>query len=612
MTDAPSAPGPTDEPGLPLPALDLGVPAPAAQATPYRVLARKYRPSTFAELIGQEPMVRTLSNAIAAGRLAQGFMLTGVRGVGKTTTARIIARGLNCIGPDGTGGPTVEPCGVCVHCVAIAESRHVDVLEQDAASHTGVGDMRELIDGVRYAPNSARFKVHIIDEVHMLSTAAFNALLKTLEEPPPHVKFIMATTEIRKVPVTVLSRCQRFDLRRIETGRLMQHLGRICAAEGVQATSGALALIARAAEGSVRDSLSLLDQAIAHAGGTVAEEPVREMLGLADRDRIFDLFQHVMAGRMAEALAELRSQYDAGAEPLVVLEDLLETTHWLSRLKAVPDAGEDATTTELERSRGEALAAQLDLATLSRVWQMLLKGLNEARNAPSALSAAEMVLIRLCHAADLPNPADLIRELTGGPGGAPYRPPPAGGGGGSGGGARASNVVALRPRDVVAEPQALPDPEDFAAVVRLVGDRKEAVLFSHLTSKVRPLAFAPGRLELNLGTAPQNLTRDLAAKLKEWTGKPWTVIAGDGQGGATLSEQQRAADAALRLRTQEDPLVRAVLSAFPGAQLGPIRDRLVSESVVVPEESIASERPMADDDLVFPDFLDPDSLEGED
>ncbi|TAN72478.1 MAG: DNA polymerase III subunit gamma/tau, partial [Magnetospirillum sp.] len=371
-------------------------PAPA----PYRVLARKYRPTDFAGLIGQEALVRTLSNAIQSGRLAHAFVLTGVRGVGKTTTARIIARALNCVGVDGKGGATIDPCGVCEHCRAIAEDRHVDVLEMDAASRTGVDGIRELIESVRYRPTSARFKIYIVDEVHMLSTAAFNALLKTLEEPPEHVKFVFATTEIRKIPVTVLSRCQRFDLRRVEMDVLARHFAAIAGKENAEIEPAALKLIARAADGSVRDGLSLLDQAISHGAGLVSEAQVRDMLGLADRARVFDLLDAVMKGDVAGALDQIADQYAAGADPAVVLQDMLELVHWLTRLKVTPDAADAVTVSETERVRGRQMSEGLALAALTRAWQMLLKGLAETRSAPNPLQAAEMAVVRLAYAAE--------------------------------------------------------------------------------------------------------------------------------------------------------------------------------------------------------------------
>src|SRR4051812_25043645 len=465
----------------------------AAASAPYRVLARKYRPSDFAGLIGQEALVRTLTNAIAQGRLAHAFMLTGVRGVGKTTTARILARAFNCIGLDGKGGPTASPCGQCEHCTAIAEDRHVDVIEMDAASRTGVNDIRELIEGVRYRPVSARFKIYIIDEVHMLSSSAFNALLKTLEEPPEHVKFIFATTEIRKVPVTVLSRCQRFDLRRIEADKLAQHLGAIAASEGARLVPNALALIARAADGSARDGLSLLDQAITLVdpgkGETeVTEEQVRAMLGIADRTQLFELYDAVMAGRAGEALGQLRRMYEAGADPIVVLQDLLDLTHWLTRCKLTPEVLQQPAVPEAERKRGGALAKELSLPVLARAWQMLLKGLGEAQYAPQPLAAVEMALIRLMHVADLPTPGDLVRRLSGqgntaAGAGAPAGSPGSRGGNGNGPSSSApSNLSgpvtsAISTQQVARDPAAaqapiqaaLPQPrlESFDAVVDL-------------------------------------------------------------------------------------------------------------------------------------------------
>ena len=377
----------------------------------YRVLARKYRPSTFAELIGQEAMVRTLENAIATGRIAHAFILTGVRGVGKTTTARIIARALNCIGPDGKGGPTASPCGVCDPCRTIVEDRNVDVMEMDAASRTGVDEIRELTDGVRYKPVAARFKIYIIDEVHMLSKQAFNALLKTLEEPPPDVKFIFATTEVHKVPVTVLSRCQRFSLRRVPLDMLAAHYTRICDAEKVEAEPGAIALIARAADGSVRDGLSILDQAMALSANRVSDAAVRDMLGIADRGLVFDLLEAALKGDAPGALAQMRALYEGGADPVIVLEDLLELTNFLTRMKLAPNAGEGDPSMEGERARAAPLAAKLGIPALTRAWQLLLKGLGEAQAAPSPLEAAEMVLVRLAYVADLPAPSELIRAL---------------------------------------------------------------------------------------------------------------------------------------------------------------------------------------------------------
>ena len=428
-------------------------------ATPYRVLARKYRPQTFAELIGQEAMVRTLANAIASGRVAHAFILTGVRGVGKTTTARIIARALNCIGADGAGGPTVSPCGTCEHCRGIAEDRHVDVIEMDAASRTGVDDIRELTDGMRYRPVSARFKVYIIDEVHMLSKNAFNALLKTLEEPPPDVKFVFATTEIQKVPVTVLSRCQRFSLRRVPIDQLVAHYQSVAVSEGVEIAPGALGLIARAADGSVRDGLSLLDQAIALANGAVDEGMVRDMLGIADRNLVFDLFETVLKGDAAGALDRMEALYQGGADPLSVIQDLLDLAHFVTRLKLVPDAGSGDPMEAGDRERGRPLAAKLVMPVLARAWQMLLKGIEEVQVAPSAKQAAEMLLVRLAYIADLPVPAELVKALASGeaPAMAPPPPPVA---------AVAATVaapIAAVIEPVFVEPFASPPPVDRAA-----------------------------------------------------------------------------------------------------------------------------------------------------
>jgi DNA polymerase-3 subunit gamma/tau len=560
-------------------------------AAPYRVLARKYRPASFAELVGQEAMVRTLSNAIASGRLAHAFILTGVRGVGKTTTARIIARALNCTGPDGQGGPTVTPCGVCDSCRGIAEDRHVDVLEMDAASRTGIGDIREIIESVRYAPASARYKIYIIDEVHMLSTAAFNGLLKTLEEPPAHVKFIFATTEIRKVPVTVLSRCQRFDLRRIEAEVLMAHLSGIAEKEGVTVTPEALALIARAAEGSVRDALSLLDQAIAHGNGAIAAEAVRDMLGLADRGQVFDLYDSIMRGEVATALRSLKAQYDAGADSLVVLQDMLELTHWLTRIKVTPEAADDVTASETERRRGTAMAAGLSLPVLSRTWQMLLKGIGEARQSPQTLVAAEMVLIRLAYVSDLPSPADLVRELKGqaasvaapaaaapAPAAPSPVPPPRGGGmpARSGAGPEALSVSRALPDAVPepAQPVAQAMPTDFAAVVALAGEKRDGLLKGQLINFVHPVRFEPGRIEFRpTQGAPADLAGRLAQRLREWTGQRWVISISAEAGEATLGQVAAEAEASRKAAIEQHPLVRAVLEAFPGAAIQAVRSQ---------------------------------------
>jgi len=555
---------------------------------PYRVLARKYRPTDFAGLIGQEAMVRTLSNAIKSGRLAHAFVLTGVRGVGKTTTARILARALNCIGPDGTGGPTIAPCGVCEHCRAIAEDRHVDVLEMDAASRTGIDDIRELTNQVRYRPTSARFKVFILDEVHMLSEKAWNALLKTLEEPPEHIKFVFCTTEIRKVPVTVLSRCQRFDLRRVEIATLAGHFARIAAAEQAEIAPGALAMIARAADGSVRDGLSLLDQAISHGAGLVSEEQVRDMLGLADRARVFDLLDTVFRGEIAPALAQLDQQYAAGADPVVLMQDLLDLVHWLTRLKLAPDSAGDPGIAETERVRGQEMAGTLSLAVLSRAWQMLLKGLGETRSAPSPIQAAGMALVRLGYVAELPSPAELVEQIRSGappprgPGGGGAAPAGGGGGrveargpmmGGPGpGGGGAMAALRLAPRD---EPLSLPAmPASFVEVVALFTERREGVLAVSLRTQVNLVAFAPGRIEWRQQSrAPSDLAAKVARLLGEWTGRRWTVsLNATEPAEPTLAEQEAIADLRRREDAANHPLVKAVLAAFPGAAIEAVRD----------------------------------------
>ena len=567
----------------------------------YRVLARKYRPGTFAELIGQEPMVRTLKNAIDSGRLAHAFVLTGVRGVGKTTTARLIARALNCVGPDGNGPPTTDPCGVCRHCTAIAESRHVDVIEMDAASRTGVDDVREIIDGVRYAPGDARFKIYIIDEVHMLSRNAFNALLKTLEEPPVHVVFIFATTEIRKVPITVLSRCQRFDLRRVETAALKQHFAGLAAREGVEVEDDALAMIARAADGSVRDGLSLMDQAISHGAGKVDAAQVRDMLGLADRARVLDLFEAVMGGDIRAGLANVREQYNAGADPAAIIEDLLGVTHWLTQLKLAPEAGTDALP-EAERGFGERIVGSLTMPALTRAWQMLLKGLEEARAAPSPIAAAEMVLIRLAYAADLPSPADLVKKLQGAPvapARAPSAPPPGGNGGGAGMAAgRAEAAAAPRP-DMQPQASGLPQPRSFQDVVALAVEHREGLLEAHLTGNVHLVRFQPGRIELRpAARAPADLVGKLSQRLHEWTGVRWVVTVSREQGEPTIEEQRRAAEQRRHDEVNEHPLVRAALRAFPGATVTSITD------TAAPAASV----PPGDDDAVMDVDMDDDEL----
>ena len=550
---------------------------------PYRVLARKYRPTDFTGLIGQEALVRTLSNAFATGRIAHAFMLTGVRGVGKTTTARIIARALNCIGADGKRtDPTIQPCGVCEPCVSIAESRNVDVQEMDAASRTGIDDIREIIEGVRYAPVAARTKVYIIDEVHMLSKAAFNGLLKTLEEPPPHVKFIFATTEIRKVPVTVLSRCQRFDLRRIDSGELAAYLRVLADKESVQIEDGALALIARAAEGSARDSLSLLDQAIAHGEGSlIVAQTVRAMLGLADRGRVLDIFEKLMGGDIASALTDLAGLYDAGADPLAVMQDLLETTHFLTRVKVAPAAQGFFDGGSGEAKRAADLAAKLNVASLTRAWQILLKGLFEVRDATRPITACEMVLIRLAYAAELPPTDKLVKDLIERGGDAPARP------GGSSSPApssapRASAIGAVQAaRQPVAEGAPTMALRGLEDIVALAVKHNAPILRVALENYVHLVHLEPGRIEFRPhARAPRTLAGDLAQKLKDWTGERWAVSIASQGGAPTLVEQKQAAKTARFDAAAQQPMVRAVLDRFPGAEIVAVRET-VTEDVVV-------------------------------
>ncbi|WP_339114226.1 DNA polymerase III subunit gamma/tau [Thioclava sp. GXIMD2076] len=575
----------------------------------YQVLARKYRPATFADLIGQEAMVRTLKNAFAADRIAHAFVMTGIRGVGKTTTARIIAKGLNCIGADGKGGPTTEPCGVCEHCRAIAEGRHVDVMEMDAASRTGVDDIREIIESVHYRAASARYKVYIIDEVHMLSTNAFNALLKTLEEPPAHVKFIFATTEIRKVPVTVLSRCQRFDLRRIEPEVMIDYLTKVAAKENAQINADALALIARAAEGSARDAMSLMDQAISHGAGETTADQVRAMLGLADRGRVLDLFDMILKGDAAGALTEIAGQYADGADPMAILRDLAEITHWVSVIKITPDAAEDPTIPPDERDRGMGMAEKIPMRVLTRLWQMLLKAIEEVSSAPNAMMAAEMAVIRVTHVADLPDPEALLRRIQDGPG---VKPPTGGGGAGGGapaggapsggmGGAAPSGgpvhgptmsgngqVMAIHPYAttmrarfgqpivaagnlaVASQPsaeEALARFDTFEKVVDLIRRMRDMTLLMDVENGLRLVRYRPGLIEFQPAErAPTSLAAHLAQRLQNWTGQRWGVSVVNEGGAETIAEMRDADRRIAEKAAMDNPLVQAIFATFEGVK----------------------------------------------
>ena len=588
----------------------------------YRVLARKYRPKDFSDLmVGQEPMVRTLTNAFETGRIAQAYMLTGVRGVGKTTTARILARALN-YKTDEIDKPTIDLRIPGEHCQAIMEGRHVDVIEMDAASHTGIDDIREIIEQVRYRPVSARYKVYIIDEVHMLSTQAFNGLLKTLEEPPEHVKFIFATTEIRKVPITVLSRCQRFDLRRISAADLVGLFSTISSKEGIDVEDEALAMIARAAEGSARDGLSLLDQAIAHGGGSVQADAVRGMLGLADRARIVDLFHHIITGDAAAALEEFAGQYEAGANPTVVLTDLADFTHLVTRLKYIPTAAQDPSLSEVERVRGIEFAEGVAITTLSRMWQMLLKGITEAENSARPAGAAEMVIIRLAHAANLPSPEDAARRLaefsSDSGASAPQRPNGNGNGGGQqmmrtqavgqssggyagqpSGGATVARLQAVpsspetRPLEAIrpdtrpaAEPVMSVPINSLEDISELCSKNRDPKLRALVRGYVRLVRLEPGKLEINLPPeAPASLANDLQRRLEEWTSIRWMVMLSKSEGQPTLSQVEASRREAQFQDARQDPDVIAILSRFPGAKVTDVRIRaaeLEEETIVAP------------------------------
>ncbi len=552
-------------------------------ATGYRVLARKYRPRNFDDLIGQEAMVRTLSNAFASGRIAQAYLLTGVRGVGKTTTARILARALNYEPKSGRDtGPTLDMPELGKHCQEILESRHVDVIEMDAASHNSVEDIRQINDAVRYTPVSARYKVYILDEVHMLSGAAFNALLKTLEEPPAHAKFIFATTEVRKVPVTILSRCQRFDLRRVDGDTLAKHLGKIAEAEKIDAEPEGLALISRAAEGSVRDSLSLLDQAIAHGGASVKAAEVREMLGLADRTRIIDLFESLMSGNIQEALKLFREQYDLGADPVAVLSDLAEFSHLLTRFKIVPSSLEDTSLVEAERKRGKELSERLSIRALSRAWQMLTKGISESASAGKPAQAAEMVLVRLAYAADLPTPDEAIRMLGDGNGNGVSATP--GNGGAPSGGPRmqmaqgGGNAIGRAAPRTSQAPDNAPQLQSLEDVCALAEKNRDLQIKHALKNFVRPVKIEEGKLEISLDAgAPVNFAGTLGAKLSQWAGRRWVVVVRRERGGQTLAERETEMQMQLKSDVRNHPAVQAVLKAFPGAEITAVRRKMAQQ-----------------------------------
>ena len=599
------APAQADEPSL---WPDMAAPTSAPAALAYRVLARKYRPSTFSELIGQEAMVKTLTNAIAAGRLPQAWMLTGVRGIGKTTTARIIARALNCVGLDGKGGPTITPCGQCDPCRAIAEDRHVDVQEMDAASRTGVDDIRDIIDGVRYGPVAARYKIYILDEVHMLSKNAFNALLKTLEEPPPHTKFIFATTEIRKVPVTVLSRCQRFDLRRIDSQQLTQHYLNVAAKENAVADEAAIRLIARAADGSVRDGLSLLDQAIARGDGKVILDDVKDMLGLADRGLSLDLCRQLLRGEMPAALDSFSQMQSAGADPLQVLQDLAELIHLLTKAQAIPTYAAQPDVAEGDRELLTALA-DIKIPALTRCWQILLKGITEVQSAANPAQAAEIVLIRLAYAANLPPPGELVRRIQdlgfGAQGGKADIPNTNTGPSPGGTKLRASTngsapVTVAIPLSADADPNPhpqIPTPATFRALVALFEQNREGPLHALLYSQVYPLRLEPGLLEIGVGeTVPPNFASRVMQCLSQWTGQRWMVSISDKRQGQTLADEDREQETKRQARVMAHPLMQAALSAFPQAKLTNLTRKSVAPAAALADSGAETEPMLTNED----------------
>ena len=562
----------------------------------YRVLARKYRPQTFADLIGQEVLVRTLTNAFASGRIAHAFLLTGIRGIGKTTTARIIARGLNCIGPDGNGEATTTPCGVCPNCIAIAEDRHVDVIEMDAASNTGVDNMRDLIDSVRYAPTNARYKVYIIDEVHMLSKSAFNAILKTLEEPPPHVKFIFATTEIRKIPVTIISRCQKFDLKRVEMDELAQHLVNVSNKEDIVLPLDCATLIAAAAEGSVRDSLSLLDQAIAmhtdDAGNvSIGAESVRDMLGLADKTQSFTLLKLLFTGKADEALAQAQKLHHQGADSGMLLSDLLDITHYLTRIVVAPALVTNLNYSPAEQALAKDMAAELSIPALTRAWQILTKGADEMRHSDHAFATLEMILVRLGYASALPTPSQLVRSLQSGEG-APHSPSPApltrSAGAASASVTQSASVQSIStpaPASSGAtvmsanhgataaakkiEPEPMVELNSFLELVQLFELKREPILVNHLISDMRLIKFESGRVEVKpISHIGADIPARIHRHLMEWTGLRWSLVYNEQAAGEPTIREQRAA-AALQARdyAASHPKVQAVLETFPDAKV---------------------------------------------
>jgi DNA polymerase III subunit gamma/tau len=575
-------------------------------ASPYRVLARKYRPMRFEDLVGQEPMVRTLANSFAASRIHQAYILTGVRGVGKTTTARILARAFNYALPGKIDRPSIDMPELGLHCQAIMESRHVDVIEMDAASHTGIDDVREIIENARYRPVSARTKVYIIDEVHMLSKQAFNGLLKTLEEPPEHVKFLFATTEIEKVPITVRSRCIRFDLRRIEAGPMVGHLSKICAAEGVTAEPEALALIARVAEGSVRDALSLLDQGIAHGGEMgVTALAIRDMLGLSDRGEVVGLFERVMKGEIADALDIVRALHQAGADPADILIELAEFCHFVTRAKIAPAATEDPAVSEIERERAQEFADKLSLGVLARTWQILLKGVEDVKDSPRPLASAEMALIRLAYASDLPSPEETIRKLSQATDSPRHAPPlPPGGPSGSGGGPRASvRLAATAPAPVASAPPpppvaVSPRLSRFDDVVAMARAKRDIQLTQSLERDVRLARFEQGSIAFTLVEgAESGLAQTLSRRLQEWTGERWMVALVPGSTAATLRETAQAREAERTSNAAAHPLVQKVLDRFKGARIVDVR-RPEAPSPADAPLPVAAE---VDDEIVYAD-----------